>query len=88
MMIKSACSFAPRAFAYPNGRPEDYTDAVQRLLGEAGFTCAVTTRFGLNTCGTPPYELRRGGPWEHDLATFALKLAAYWVMRDGGRGDG
>lgn len=79
-MIASACGFAPRAFAYPNGRPEDYTDAVQRMVREGGFTCAVTTRFGLNTQETPPYELRRGGPWEHDLATFALKLAAYRVL--------
>lgn len=80
VMIESACGFAPRAFAYPNGRPEDYTDAVQRLVREAGFACAVTTRFGLNTRETPPYELKRGGPWEHDLAMFALKLAAYRVL--------
>jgi peptidoglycan/xylan/chitin deacetylase (PgdA/CDA1 family) len=79
-MIKSACGFVPKAFAYPNGRPEDYTDAVMRLVVEAGFTCAVTTRFGLNTSETPPYELRRGGPWEEDLATFALKLAVYRVL--------
>jgi len=44
---------------------------------EAGFTCAVTTRFGLNTAATPIWELRRGGPWEHHLPTFALKLAWY-----------
>lgn len=79
-MIASACGFAPGAFAYPNGQPEDYTDAVQRTVREAGCTCAVTTRFGLNTRETSPYELRRGGPWEHDLATFVLKLAAYRVL--------
>jgi len=76
-MIASACGAAPRSFAYPNGGPEDYTDAVKRLVQDAGFTCAVTTRFGLNTRMTPPYELRRGGPWEHHLPTFALKLAWY-----------
>lgn len=76
-MIASACGRRPRAFAYPNGQPRDYTDAVQRLVREAGFSCAVTTRFGLNTRHTPPHELRRGGPWEHDLPTFALKLAVY-----------
>jgi hypothetical protein len=26
---------------------------------------------------TAPYELRRGGPWEEHLPTFALKLAWY-----------
>jgi peptidoglycan/xylan/chitin deacetylase (PgdA/CDA1 family) len=76
-MIASACGSAPRAFAYPNGKPADYTEGVARLVREAGFTCAVTTRFGVNTAATPPYELRRGGPWEHHLPTFALKLAAY-----------
>ncbi len=75
--IESACGLVPRAFAYPNGRPEDYTAAVQRLVREAGFSCAVTTRFGVNTCDTPPYELRRGRPWEHDLPTFAFKLSVY-----------
>ena len=76
-MIESACGAAPRAFAYPNGGTEDYTETVKRLVREAGFTCAVTTRFGLNTSNTNPWELRRGGPWEHHLPTFALKLAWY-----------
>jgi peptidoglycan/xylan/chitin deacetylase (PgdA/CDA1 family) len=79
-MIESACGFTPKAFAYPNGKPEDYSDGVQRLVREAGFTCAVTTRFGLNTRQTPLYELRRGGPWEHDVDTFALKLSVYRLL--------
>jgi peptidoglycan/xylan/chitin deacetylase (PgdA/CDA1 family) len=79
-VIASACGVSPRAFAYPNGRPEDYTEAVQRLVREAGFTCALTTRFGLNTRHTPVYELRRGGPWEHDVATFAFKLSLYRLL--------
>lgn len=76
-MIESACGAAPRAFAYPNGGAAEYTETVKRLVREAGFTCAVTTRFGLNTSNTDPWELRRGGPWEHHLPTFALKLAWY-----------
>lgn len=76
-MIEAACGVTPRVFAYPNGKPGDYTQSVVRLVREAGFSCAVTTRFGVNTAATPPYELRRGGPWEHDLPTFALKLAGY-----------
>lgn len=76
-MIESACGAAPAAFAYPNGGAADYTDAVTQLVGKAGFTCAVTTRFGLNTAATPPLELHRGGPWEHETPLFALKLAAY-----------
>lgn len=80
-MIESACGRAPKAFAYPNGASEDYTETVKQLVREAGFACAVTTRFGLNTAATSPWELRRGGPWEHHLPTFALKLAAYRLAR-------
>jgi peptidoglycan/xylan/chitin deacetylase (PgdA/CDA1 family) len=66
-----------RAFAYPNGAAEDYDETTTQLVRQAGFTCAVTTRRGLNRAGTSPFELRRGGPWEEHLPTFALKLACY-----------
>jgi len=75
--IEAACGRAPRAFAYPNGGPDDYTPAVVDLVREAGFTCAVTTRFGVNRRGTSPWELRRVGPWESHVPTFALKLVWY-----------
>jgi peptidoglycan/xylan/chitin deacetylase (PgdA/CDA1 family) len=76
-MIAEACGEPPRGFAYPNGKPEDYSPAVSALVRDAGFTCAVTTRFGVNVPTTPRYELRRGMPWETDIATFALKLGWY-----------
>jgi len=76
-MIEVACGRPPLAFAYPNGGPGDYTETVKQLVRQAAFTCAVTTRMGLNTRDTSPWELRRGGPWEHHLPTFALKLAWY-----------
>ncbi len=76
-MIESACGSPPRAFAYPNGQPADYSTAVAQMVREAGFHCAVTTCFGINTRATSPWELRRGGPWEYHPPTFALKLAWY-----------
>lgn len=76
-MIQAACGVPPRAFAYPNGRPADYTAGVVDIVRRAGFSCAVTTRFGVNTVRTSRWELRRGQPWEEDLPTFALKLAWY-----------
>ena len=79
--IEAGCGAAPRAFAYPNGQPEDYTDTTVRLVREAGFDCAVTTRFGMNGSATPRWELRRGGPSEHHLPTFALKLAWYRLTK-------
>ena len=66
-----------RAFAYPNGQPGDYNEAVTQVVREAGFTCAVTTKRGLNDANTPVLELRRGGPWEQHMPTYALKLAYY-----------
>src|SRR5262249_24574843 len=79
-MIESVCGVPPLTFAYPNGRREDYSAIISRLVREAGFVCAVTTRFGVNTTATSRWELRRGGPWETHLPTFALKLAAYRVI--------
>jgi peptidoglycan/xylan/chitin deacetylase (PgdA/CDA1 family) len=75
--IEKALGEPVRAFAYPNGGADDYNETVTRLVRDAGFTCAVTTRRGLNDTDTPVLELRRGGPWEHHLPTFALKLAYY-----------
>ena len=60
-----------------NGGAEDVNEVTVRLVKEAGFTCAVTTRRGLNTMDTPRLELRRGGPWERHLPTYAVKLARY-----------
>jgi peptidoglycan/xylan/chitin deacetylase (PgdA/CDA1 family) len=66
-----------RVFAYPNGGSRDYTGTTVELVRRAGFSCAVTTRRGLNAFSTPAFELRRGGPSEQHLPTYALKLAYY-----------
>jgi peptidoglycan/xylan/chitin deacetylase (PgdA/CDA1 family) len=78
--IEAGLGSTPTGFAYPNGRSPDYSPATIELVRKAGFAWAVTTRLGLNTAQTPPYELRRRGPWEPDVATFALKLAVYRVV--------
>jgi peptidoglycan/xylan/chitin deacetylase (PgdA/CDA1 family) len=75
--IGSVLGRAPAAFAYPNGQAQDYTATVRDLVRDAGFSCAVTTTFGINTAATSQFELRRGGPWEAHVPTYALKLAAY-----------
>jgi peptidoglycan/xylan/chitin deacetylase (PgdA/CDA1 family) len=83
--IEAGLGCKPMTFAYPNGRAEDYTVTNIDLVRKAGYSCAVTTRFGLNTGRTPAFELRRGGPWEADLATFALKLAVYRAIAAKGK---
>jgi peptidoglycan/xylan/chitin deacetylase (PgdA/CDA1 family) len=49
----------PAHFAYPNGRPQDITERVRRIVEQAGFRTALTTERGLNGPGTDPYLLRR-----------------------------
>src|SRR5262249_36892250 len=68
-----------QTFAYPNGRPSDFGEGTKRCLREAGYTCAVTTVAGVNGAGQDVFELRRGQPWEEDIAVFATKL--HWYSR-------
>jgi len=63
-------------FAYPVGRREDFSDEIKALLQEAGYVSAVTTIAGSNSEGTDLYELHRATPWETDIDSFALRLAA------------
>jgi peptidoglycan/xylan/chitin deacetylase (PgdA/CDA1 family) len=48
-------------FAYPNGKPEDYTAETRALLSNCGYKCAVSTSKGLNNRTTDIYELNRMG---------------------------
>jgi peptidoglycan/xylan/chitin deacetylase (PgdA/CDA1 family) len=77
--IERALGQPVRAFAYPNGGVNDYTPVTVQLVAEAGFTCAVTTRRGLNIASTAPLELHRGGAWDVHMPTYALQTAYYQV---------
>ena len=44
------------SFCYPNG---DHEARTVRVVAEAGYTRAVTTKWGLNDGRSPPFELRR-----------------------------
>jgi len=48
-----------RHFAYPYGA---WNEAVRDLVGQAGYRTACTMVFGVNTAGTPRFELRRVVP--------------------------
>ena len=54
--LEDLFSVAVRHFCYPYG---DCNDAVCDLAAEAGYATACTTRFGVNTAATPPYQLNR-----------------------------
>jgi peptidoglycan/xylan/chitin deacetylase (PgdA/CDA1 family) len=76
-IIAQELGVIPTTFAYPNGSPEDFTPEIEKILQDAGYICAVTTVFGANEPGQNLFELRRGGPWEEHLPTFAAKLNWY-----------
>jgi len=64
-------------FAYPNGREEDFGMENKDLIRGAGYRAAVTTIWGTNFPSTDRMELRRGQPWEENVAVFATKLDWY-----------
>lgn len=75
--IESQLGVEVSAFAYPNGTQDDFTPTAKEMVRECGYQCGVTTIFGTNGEGQDVYELRRGGPWERHLPTFAVKLSWY-----------
>ena len=66
-------------FAYPNGSRRDFDGTTKRILGELGFSAAVTTIYGSNTASPEsvpdPLELKRMGLHHPELPVFAMKLA-------------
>jgi peptidoglycan/xylan/chitin deacetylase (PgdA/CDA1 family) len=63
------------AFAYPNGKMEDFNEETKKLLKAAGYKCAVTTMSGNNNHDQCLFELKRYQPWENHISKFALKMA-------------
>jgi peptidoglycan/xylan/chitin deacetylase (PgdA/CDA1 family) len=61
-------------FAYPNGSEGDFDETTKELLRDAGYQCAVTTRFGPNAYEQDLFELRRSTPWDQAICSFALRL--------------
>jgi peptidoglycan/xylan/chitin deacetylase (PgdA/CDA1 family) len=66
-----------RTFAYPNGRKDDFNESIKNLLKDAGYACALTTKFGTNESDEDLFELRRATPWDLDIYTFGLRLSSY-----------
>ena len=58
------------AFAYPNGREEDYDNRVVEKLRDNGYLCAMTTVSGLNTMKGDPFRLKRIGGGDASINYF------------------
>ena len=41
-------------FAYPGGKKEDFSEEIKEIVGDAGYTCALTAIFGANTIAHDP----------------------------------
>ena len=66
----------PRSFAYPNGRPgTDFDAEHERLVRDAGFEVAVSTRWACAKRGDSRFALPRFTPWERHKGKFWLRLA-------------
>lgn len=57
--VAAETGVAPRWFAYPNGRAEDFSDETKAILRRCGFELAFSTIEGLNGPGADRYALRR-----------------------------
>lgn len=64
-----------RAFAYPNGRPgEDYSERDRAIVESLGFDYALSTRWGVASAWSDPYQLPRFTPWDREPARWVARL--------------
>jgi peptidoglycan/xylan/chitin deacetylase (PgdA/CDA1 family) len=66
-----------RAFAYPFGGRDDYTEATRRLVGEAGFRVACSNVAGIVDRGSDLFQLPRMLVGDWDGAEFAARLSRW-----------
>jgi peptidoglycan/xylan/chitin deacetylase (PgdA/CDA1 family) len=78
--LEQLTSHAVSLFAYPNGKPgRDYTPEHVAMVRRAGFTAAVSTRWGAATRTTDLLQLPRFTPWtRHPLKFDLLMLRNVW----------
>ncbi len=65
---------APRYFAYPNGRAQDFTATTQALLRKHGFELGFSTIEGIHRDGDDLYAIRRQNTAGNTLGDFALRV--------------
>ncbi len=79
----------PSLFAYPNGQPgTDYDHRHVAMVRDIGFAAAVSTRWGVASATSTPFELPRFTPWERRRDEFELRLAKVCARSYGFRGSG
>ena len=67
-------------FAYPFGKPSDWSTTAENFVARCGYRSAVTTSEGYNTFGTSPYRLRRLQiDDDRSVASFAFSLGRLFL---------
>lgn len=63
------------AFAYPNGLPgRDYAAEHVKMVRSVGFSCAVSTAWGVAQAGADVLQLPRFTPWDRSRWRFGMQL--------------
>jgi peptidoglycan/xylan/chitin deacetylase (PgdA/CDA1 family) len=65
---------APRYFAYPNGRAQDFNPTTQSLLAKHGFELGFSTIEGLHNGRGDRYAIRRQHTGAANLGEFAMRV--------------
>ncbi len=77
-------------FAYPNGKPRDYSPEVIERVRAAGYGLALTTVWGANVRSDDRFQIRRVMARSPNLPSFAMSLTRSLVgaRREAGEGSG
>lgn len=79
--VRDVTGELPLAFAYPNGRPGiDFNDEHERMVHQAGFRVAVSTRWACAKPSDSLFALPRFAPWERERAAFWRRLGKMAVL--------
>ncbi|HYA76853.1 MAG TPA: polysaccharide deacetylase family protein [Burkholderiaceae bacterium] len=73
--ITAETGVAPRFFAYPNGRAQDFNGQTRELLLAHGYELGFSTIEGLHVRGSDPLAIRRQPTQSRTLGDFAMLVA-------------
>jgi peptidoglycan/xylan/chitin deacetylase (PgdA/CDA1 family) len=71
--IEQELSIRVRHFAFPNGRPQDFTDELRTFCRHSGFDSVSSCDFGNNSTATDVWNLKRVGS-EVPISLFAFNM--------------
>lgn len=83
-VIEAEIGRAVSLFAYPVGKGGHYSRETMRIVADAGYAAALTTRPGSNARTQDRYELKRIRSWDPALPAFALTLTRHRLLADAG----